>query len=461
MTLPIHSDFNGLNWAFCGQPFCDVAVPPQVGSFHGLNTAFHGNPFAGTIDFRGALILESVSGSETTASVADIFFEPPESRTVTPVLKTLDIGYHGAPFVEGYAIPGIVFFGLEISWRGEPFVVTSVVLPTIIEIVPSAGITAATVVIGGITTVLIMSADSQMSVVGNCGTIEVINQDVIIVPIAGRVVVGGQYTGLIFSIPALPGEILTSASVVGTITHCVIISPPAESIATVGGVICLALPIIPAQVICSVVGAILGCVIVPSRAIITVTGRNQPVSSFLSTVGATRSYQAIITKIGMADLIVPIARLTSRQHITDPSFTEMTIPCLDQLSDILERIVTTGSTITLWGILATPTAILQRESLFSAPIETVVIFGNGSSQSITLSGYGVNASPSIPAIYPLSGVTYRSIDRSTLTLRTIATDFCLRTGDTVTYDGDSITAGNITYTMDALLGISIDIREAE
>ena len=297
--------------------------------------------------------------------------------------------------------------------------------------------------------------------------IDVVPPDVIIIATTGQVVAYSQCTGLIAIVLSIPGEILSSAIVSEITSYCFVISPPAEFTVTANGVICFGLPNVSAQVIfssaCETIRNLFSL-----QATIVASGHNQNIHGFSNIAGVTRSYRAIITKTGMADLIVPISRLTSRQHVTDliyrrnPSFTEVTTPCLDQLVDIMARVKVSGfAMITMWGVLATPTTILQQEPLFTANIETMVIFGNDSYRSITLSGYGIITAPNYnPAVYPLSGVTYRSMDRGTLTLRTIATDLCLRAGDTVTYDGDSMTAGIVTYTMDALLGVSIDIREA-
>jgi len=454
MTLPIHSDFNGLGWSFCGQPFCDVAVPPQAGSFHGLNTAFRGVPFAGTIGFRGTLILEATGEMSAIAIAADVFFEPPETRTLTPDLNTLDISYLGTPFVEGFAASGISFFGLDIGWRGNPFVVTSVVLPEITEITPPAAIVDV-VASETIVPVIILDVVKLISLDAYCTDIAVVSPDVTIASVPGRIDVSSVIGLSILIYPAISICAL-SAGIVGEPIQFGRVDCPSGNITVDASCnICIVIPTADAteiygQATATVLPAISG------SAMCAAAGACRDVVGTIATQTGTRKiFECMISANGYDSVLVPISAFQSRQRAGDPSYSEVTIPGMAAIQNILDR--QTGS-FTIYVAILKAGIILQREILFSTAISSISITGNPRDQSITLSGYQTTEPPEVPAQLTLVGVNYTSFNNGSFTIRKPDVDLYLKPGDIVTYEEDTFEVELITYTMSAMFGTSMEIK---
>jgi hypothetical protein len=130
------------------------------------------------------------------------------------------------------------------------------------------------------------------------------------------------------------------------------------------------------------------------------------------------------------------------------------IPGLGAIDTVLAR--QTG-TFTVSALIVKSGVTHQREILFACDISSVSITGNNRDQQIMLSGYRTSEAASVPAVIPVSGVTYRSLNKGITTLRKPEPDLYLKPGDTVQYDEDEFTAGLVTFSYSAMYGSSMEI----
>lgn len=182
------------------------------------------------------------------------------------------------------------------------------------------------------------------------------------------------------------------------------------------------------------------------------------VKMFLIPASRQARYECRLSGNGLPVMVVPMSFFQSRQRAGEPSFSTVTIPGLEFLAGILAR---PSGTFTVIAKLMQGALVLQTETLFAAPMTAVCITGSVEHQEIILSGYRTAPVNTVPQTLTVSGVTYRSMENARITLRKPSPDLYLRPGDVVIYDGDSFTAGLITYTFSAVYGTSQEIQEAE
>jgi hypothetical protein len=193
----------------------------------------------------------------------------------------------------------------------------------------------------------------------------------------------------------------------------------------------------------------------PEPANIAVTGKIASAAGLAILAEAQRRYECKLTADGQIPVVIPIAGFTSRQRAGEPSYSEVTIPGLDCLEQVMNRSL--GSFIVSM-LLVKAGITLQREVLFESPIDRMTITGNDRKQNIVLSGNRPAASNTGQQVIPLSGVTYRSLANGMTTLRTATPDIYLKPGDTVIYRGETFAAQSITYSFTSL-GSFMEIRE--
>jgi hypothetical protein len=165
-----------------------------------------------------------------------------------------------------------------------------------------------------------------------------------------------------------------------------------------------------------------------------------------------------LTGDGFDDLVIPISSLQSRQRAGTPSYAEVTIPGLAHLQDIMSM-PDAEFVISLLMFLESESEVVQREILLRSPIDTMVISGNVKDQTIILSGYRTEPANDTPKTIAMAGAMYTCMDRGTMSIRMANPDPYLRSGDSVEYDGNLITAGTITYTLSSAFGNSMEIRD--
>jgi hypothetical protein len=195
----------------------------------------------------------------------------------------------------------------------------------------------------------------------------------------------------------------------------------------------------------------------PEPANIAVTGKIAFSAGLATLAGAQRRYECKLTADGQIPAVISMAGFTSRQRAGEPSYSEVTLPGLDCLKQIMNRSM--GS-FTVSMMLVKAGITLQREALFESPIDRITISGNDRKQNIVLSGNRPATENTGNQLIPLSGVTYRSFSNGMTTLRTAVPDIYLKPGDTVTYRNEAFVARTITYSFSSV-GSFMEVREAE
>lgn len=273
------------------------------------------------------------------------------------------------------------------------------------------------------------------------------------------VVVGRVATIVAWSFTVDPAQVLVTAQVENIKFSFLYIEPSPATIDIFAGVSGITL-ILKADIGLLSVEASTGVICfaaVSPTASIDILPATSSVISIAPAIDAVRKYECILSGGGVAETVsVPMSAFNSRQRAGDPSYSEVTIPGMDYLEDILDR--QTG-TFTVAVLIVKSGVVLQREILFESEITSVSISGNTSDQQVMLSGYRTSDAASVPAVVPVSGVSYRSLDRGVTTLRKPEPDLYLRPGDTVQYAGDDFMVGLITFSYSAIYGSSMEIRE--
>jgi len=334
-------------------------------------------------------------------------------------IKTLKFNFRGRPFVRGTKT--VELRGMSVNFRGLPFVGVDVEVSNQV-ITAQAGSMQVSGGVDGIT-LIATGALGEITVSGSCVSAEVI---------AG-----------ITMIEAAPG-VVSIEGVAGVYGWIGIIAEPA--VITLAGSVLL----VKAVVVLTLPAAPIGDVSISGSAVIT-----GPVAILH---GSKRLYECVLSLDGLSDVVVPISSFTSRQRAGDPSYSEVIIPGLAAINDVLDR--QTG-TFTVSVLLVKAGVTLQREILFETEISAVSITGNNRDQQIMLSGYRTSEAAGVPAVIPVSGVIYRSLSGGLITLRKPEADLYMRPGDTVQYDGDEFIVGLITLSYSAIFGSSMEIRESE
>ena len=170
--------------------------------------------------------------------------------------------------------------------------------------------------------------------------------------------------------------------------------------------------------------------------------------------GSKKLYECVLSADGYDNTIVPISSFTSRQRAGDPSYSEVIVPGLQYLTDVLDR---QSGTFTVAVLMVKNGVTLQREVLFETEISAVNISGNDREQQMMISGYRTSEADNVPAVVPVSGINYRSTANGRVILRKPEPDLYLRPGDTLQYDGDEFTVELITFSHSVIYGSSMEI----
>jgi hypothetical protein len=330
-------------------------------------------------------------------------------------IKGLGFSFRGRPFCIGTKTRDLR--GLDVVFRGVPFA-GALIEETDRMVTAAPGTVALT---GQIATCAWIVSPTAGSVTarGDCSYAGTIYVDTGIETPAGAIAIGGSIAGIAgwLALYPEPGRVTTAGA--GSVFTARVLTPEPGTVKTAGS-------ITTATVL----------------AILT---------------GAQRRYECKLTADGQIPVVIPMAGFTSRQRAGEPSYSEVSIPGLDCLGQIMNR--STGS-FTVSMLLVINGIALQREVLFESPIDRMTITGNDRRQNIVLSGNR----PAIPntgqQVIPLSGVTYRGFANGMTTLRTATPDIYLKPGDTVTYRDDGFVARSITYSFSST-GSFMEVREAE
>jgi len=456
MTLPINTDLKGLAFSYGGQPFTDAAI--NISGLQSLKIPFQGMPFAGAVNVRGRdipctwvdIAIQSQSGS--------VSFFPASVSAVTPVMKPLGLVRDALPFVEDATQLSISTKGLQLSFEGQPFVVTRVLQATVTEVVVPAAVISAVASVG-VPCFSIPSVIGQINIIARDSSVSVRDQSVLIGSAPANLSAISSVLGIVCIIGAYPAQCLAESSVPGISQFCIITSPPA--VASVkpnyDQMVLISAPSPPGVLSVDSLADVL-MAISPIKAEIFLTSLVQGTSSFDSLRGFRRVFECVLSLDGQSDVVVPISSFTSRQRAGDPSYSEVIIPGLAAINDVLDR--QTG-TFTVSVLIVKSGVTHQREILFACDISSVSITGNNRDQQIMLSGYRTSEAAGVPAVIPVSGVIYRSLSGGLITLRKPEADLYMRPGDTVQYDGDEFIVGLITLSYSAVFGSSMEIMESE
>jgi hypothetical protein len=451
MTLLISTDLKGLAVSFGGQPFSDAAI--NISGLQSLKVPYLGVPFAGAVNVRGRDIPCTWVDIAIQSQTGSVSFFPASTTAVTPVMKPLGLVRDALPFVEDAVQSSISTKGLQLSFQGQPFVVTRVLQPTVTEVsVPAAVISA---VSAGVPCFSIPSVIGQINIVARDSSVTVNDPGVEIEAAPANLSAISSVLGIVCIIGATPAQCWAESSVLGVFRVSSILSPPAVvSVApNYDQIVLISAPATPGVLYVDSLADVL-MAISPISAEIFLTSLVQGTSSFDSLRGCRRVFECVLSLGGQSDAVVPISSFTSRQRAGDPSYSEVIIPGLGAIDTVLAR--QTG-TFTVSALIVKSGVTHQREILFACDISSVSITGNNRDQQIMLSGYRTSEAASVPAVIPVSGVTYRSLNKGITTLRKPEPDLYLKPGDTVQYDEDEFTAGLVTFSYSAMYGSSMEI----
>jgi hypothetical protein len=183
--------------------------------------------------------------------------------------------------------------------------------------------------------------------------------------------------------------------------------------------------------------------------------------NFASRMGSRQIYECQFSGDGLEAVTIPISSFTARQRTDDPAYSEVGIPGLFHMAEIIAR--RNG----LFSVFASVVSgdgseVYQREMLFESSISTIIITASssdGAVQNMTVSGYRTTEANEYPKTQPIAAATYISRTNGARTIRSRVIDIYLKPGDTVVFDDDTFIAGSISYYMSAIYGASMEIRE--
>ena len=491
--LPTFNDTKGLGFSFRGRPFC---IGTKNRDLRGLDVVFRGVPFAGAL----------VEQAEQTDCI------------VTAAPAAVSVIGHTAGCVLTVSPPaGVVAIHGECSQAGTVYKDIGVEAPPgavtlggsfagcLWSVLPTAGAVTANGECGKIGTVCndiaIDALPGAVSILGECPKAGTLYNDVVIeappgalavfgqiagrvlafTPPAGAVAAAGQIAGCGWAVSSMPGALAVGGSIAGCVRAVI---PKAGAVAAGGSIAgitgWLALYSEPGRITSAGSGSALSVlvrvtepgrivtagtgigtvitqrVLIPEPASIAVTGKIASAAGLAILAEAQRRYECKLTADGQIPVVIPMTGFTSRQRAGEPSYSEVTLPGLDYLEQIMNR--STGS-FTVSMLLVKAGITLQREVLFESPIDRITISGNDRKQDIVLSGNRPVANNTSNQVIPLTGVTYRSLANGMTTLRTAVPDIYLKPGDTVTYRNEAFMARSITYSFSSV-GSFMEVRES-
>lgn len=326
-------------------------------------------------------------------------------------LKTLKYNFRGTPFFR--ATKTVDLRSMAINFRGRPYTGIEVALCDY-SLSPPAGTVSSHGYI--VTLSMIATGNAQLTVAGGCQLVEVIAGVTMIETPSGVVSPGGS-AGIYGWISIIADvAIVTPGGAVAAIVVVLILSPQ------------------------------------PGDSLLNGTAANAGTFAILQ--GSQRVYECVLSSDGFDDVTVPISSFTSRQRVGDPSYADVTIPGLDAISSVLDR--QTGS-FSIYLLMVRYKIVLQREKLFEVNIVNLSISGSDDRKEMLLSGYKTSEAAEVPAVIPVSGVNYRSIDSGVITLRKQEPDLYLKPGDTVQYDGEEFTVEMLSVSYNPLSGSAQEI----
>jgi hypothetical protein len=445
--LPTFNDTKGLKFSFRGRPFC---IGTKTRDLRGLDVVFRGVPFAGALVeqaeqtdciITAAPVAVSVTGHTAGCVLA---VSPPAGAVVS----------HGECTQAGIVYNDIIIDAPPgaVTILGECPKAGTLYRDVVIEAPPGA------LAVFGQTAGLVLALTPSAGGVAVAGQIAGCGWAVSSMP--GALAVGGSFAGCVRSAMPKAGAVAAGGSIAG-ITGWLALHPEPGRITSAGSGSALSVLVRatePGRIVTTGTG--IGTVITiraltPKPASINVTGKIASAAELAILAEAQRRYECKLTAHGQIPVVIPMAGFTSRQRAGEPSYSEVTLPGLDCLGQIMNR--STGS-FTVSMLLVINGIALQREVLFESPIDRMTITGNDRRQNIVLSGNRPATANTGNQIIPLSGVTYRSFSNGMTTLRMAVPDIYLKPGDTVTYRDDAFVAQTITYSFTSM-GSFMEIRE--
>lgn len=182
------------------------------------------------------------------------------------------------------------------------------------------------------------------------------------------------------------------------------------------------------------------------------------VSGFPTVVGARRGYECVLDGAGLGPVVIPITQVICRLHDGAPSYTEIQVPGLLQMDEILAR---KDGNITVFALVLSSDGSVerQREEICTSPVSQVIITGNDNDQSMTLSGYRDVVPNAYPKTTSISGLTYTNWNNGQRRFRSSVIDMYIRPGDTVVYGDEEFIAGSISFYISSKYACSMEIAE--
>jgi len=145
---------------------------------------------------------------------------------------------------------------------------------------------------------------------------------------------------------------------------------------------------------------------------------------------------------GLDDLTIPISSFQSRLMAEGKSYLSVVAPGDELWDDIADR---QNGRLQVQNCRVLDGEIIQRETVAYCQLEEIRIDKGAVNVSLSLSGY--KAIPESAAEIDIQKVTYKSINKGKVSIRTPEIDFYLKPGDTVTADGESFVAGSINISV--------------
>jgi len=199
---------------------------------------------------------------------------------------------------------------------------------------------------------------------------------------------------------------------------------------------------------------------VPVLDTVNLSGINPRYSWKISELTKTKTiYEFILTgdADNTTDLKIPIESCQMRRRNGKPTYMSVVIPKYDEYVDaIINR--SNGKMVLYKGYRFTDNST-QTEKIATVNLEDIRLDKGPINRSITLSGHKT-VSNDAPKKVNINKVTYKNTNASGLRRYRSAVDLWVRPGDTAVMDGEEITVGLITYTIQKGQEV-MEIEEAE
>lgn len=161
---------------------------------------------------------------------------------------------------------------------------------------------------------------------------------------------------------------------------------------------------------------------------------------------------------GLSELTIPMSSFQGRFKSGDPSFLSVVTPGFSQSSDITNRIGENDPPeLAVYMVKTYKDGNQIAELIMAVDLEDVRIDQGAVNQSITLEGHRTNTYTAKSVT--LTGASYKNLEDGSLRYR-CSPDLYLRPGDTVTVNGETFTANNITIAM-SVDSQTMEVSEAD